>query len=73
MSAIWELEEAYDVVLLAKRMEKTRIIADMGAGQHGVSTATAASLMDMECEIYMGKEDTERQKTRRSKLCIKIF
>ncbi|MGE4549396.1 MAG: tryptophan synthase subunit beta [Intestinibacillus sp.] len=48
-------------VLLAKRMGKTRIIAETGAGQHGVATATAAALMDMECEIYMGKEDTDRQ------------
>jgi tryptophan synthase beta chain len=48
-------------VLLAKRMGKTRVIAETGAGQHGVATATAAALMDMECEIYMGKEDTERQ------------
>ncbi|MDD2233971.1 MAG: tryptophan synthase subunit beta [Desulfitobacteriaceae bacterium] len=48
-------------VLLAKRMAKTRVIAETGAGQHGVATATAAALMDMECEIYMGKEDTERQ------------
>jgi tryptophan synthase beta chain len=48
-------------VLLAKRMGKRRVIAETGAGQHGVATATAAALMDMECEIYMGKEDTERQ------------
>ena len=48
-------------VLLAKRMGKKRVIAETGAGQHGVATATAAALMDMECEIYMGKEDTERQ------------
>lgn len=48
-------------VLLAKRMGKTRVIAETGAGQHGVATATAAALMDMECEIYMGKEDTDRQ------------
>lgn len=48
-------------VLLAKKMGKTRVIAETGAGQHGVATATAAALMDMECEIYMGKEDTVRQ------------
>jgi tryptophan synthase beta chain len=48
-------------VLLAKRMGKTRVIAETGAGQHGVATATAAALMDMECVIYMGKEDTIRQ------------
>lgn len=48
-------------VLLAKKMGKTRVIAETGAGQHGVATATAAALMDMECEIFMGKEDTDRQ------------
>ena len=48
-------------VLLAKKMGKTRIIAETGAGQHGVATATAAALLDMECEIFMGKEDTDRQ------------
>ncbi len=48
-------------VLLAKRMGKTRIIAETGAGQHGVATATAAALLGMECEVFMGKEDTERQ------------
>lgn len=48
-------------VLLAKKMGKTRVIAETGAGQHGVATATAAALLNMECEIYMGREDTERQ------------
>ncbi|WP_058487040.1 tryptophan synthase subunit beta [Defluviitalea phaphyphila] len=48
-------------VLLAKKMGKTRVIAETGAGQHGVATATAAALMGMECEIFMGKEDTKRQ------------
>ena len=48
-------------VLLAKKMGKKRVIAETGAGQHGVATATAAALMDMECVVYMGKEDTERQ------------
>lgn len=48
-------------VLLAKKMGKTRVIAETGAGQHGVATATAAALMGMECEVYMGKEDTDRQ------------
>lgn len=47
--------------LLAKKMGKTRLIAETGAGQHGVATATAAALMNMECVIFMGKEDTERQ------------
>ena len=48
-------------VLLAKKMGKTRVIAETGAGQHGVATATVAALMGMECEIFMGKEDTDRQ------------
>lgn len=47
--------------LLAKKMGKTRVIAETGAGQHGVATATVAALMGMECEVFMGKEDTERQ------------
>ncbi len=47
--------------LLAKRMGKTRVIAETGAGQHGVATATAAALMGLECVIYMGRVDTERQ------------
>jgi tryptophan synthase beta chain len=47
--------------LLAKKMGKTRLIAETGAGQHGVATATAAALLGMECVVYMGKEDTERQ------------
>lgn len=47
--------------LLAKKMGKTRLIAETGAGQHGVATATAAALFGMECEIFMGKEDTDRQ------------
>jgi tryptophan synthase beta chain len=48
-------------VLLAKKMGKTRVIAETGAGQHGVATATAAALMGLECDIYMGREDTQRQ------------
>lgn len=48
-------------VLLAKKMGKKRVLAETGAGQHGVATATAAALMDMECAVYMGREDTERQ------------
>mgnify|MGYP000162846891 CR=1 FL=1 len=48
-------------VLLAKKMGKTRVIAETGAGQHGVATATAAALMGMECEVFMGKVDTDRQ------------
>lgn len=48
-------------VLLAKKLGKTRVIAETGAGQHGVATATAAALLGLECEVFMGKEDTERQ------------
>ncbi len=48
-------------ILLARRMGKTRIIAETGAGQHGVATATVCALMDMECIVYMGKTDVERQ------------
>ena len=48
-------------VLLAKKMGKTRVIAETGAGQHGVATATACALLDLECVVYMGKVDTERQ------------
>ena len=48
-------------VLLAKKMGKTRVIAETGAGQHGVATATAAALMGLECEVFMGREDTDRQ------------
>lgn len=47
--------------LLAKRMGKKRVIAETGAGQHGVATATAAALFEMECQVYMGEEDTRRQ------------
>lgn len=47
--------------LLAKKMGKTRVIAETGAGQHGVATATAAALLGLECEVFMGKEDTDRQ------------
>ena len=56
-----KLNNVIGQILLAKRMGKTRVIAETGAGQHGVSTATVAALMGMECEIYMGKEDTDRQ------------
>ncbi|HIT88960.1 MAG TPA: tryptophan synthase subunit beta [Candidatus Merdenecus merdavium] len=49
-------------ILLAKRMGKTKIIAETGAGQHGVATATGAALFNMECTVYMGAEDMERQK-----------
>lgn len=49
-------------IMLAKRMGKTKVIAETGAGQHGVATATGAALFGMECTVYMGKEDIERQK-----------
>lgn len=48
-------------ILLAKKMGKTRVIAETGAGQHGVATATVCALMDMKCEVFMGKTDVERQ------------
>src|SRR5689334_17786550 len=47
--------------LLTRRMGKTRVIAETGAGQHGVASATAAALLDLECVVYMGEEDTRRQ------------
>ena len=50
-------------ILLARHMGKTRIIAETGAGQHGVATATVCALMGMQCEIFMGKTDVERQHT----------
>lgn len=56
--------------LLAKKMGKTRLIAETGAGQHGVATATAAALLDMECVVYMGKEDTIRQALNVYKMCL---
>lgn len=56
-----KLNNALGQALLAKRMGKTRLIAETGAGQHGVATATVAALLGMECEVFMGKEDTDRQ------------
>ena len=56
-----KINNALGQVLLAKKMGKTRVIAETGAGQHGVATATAAALLDMECEVFMGEEDTKRQ------------
>ncbi len=56
-----KINNALGQALLAKKMGKTRLLAETGAGQHGVATATVAALMDMECEVFMGKEDTERQ------------
>ncbi|HET8673983.1 MAG TPA: tryptophan synthase subunit beta [Thermoleophilaceae bacterium] len=57
-----KLNNALGQVLLAKRMGKRRIIAETGAGQHGVATATACALLDVECIVYMGTEDMRRQK-----------
>lgn len=57
-----KINNAIGQILLAKRMGKKKIIAETGAGQHGVATATAAAMFNMECEIFMGKEDTERQR-----------
>jgi tryptophan synthase beta chain len=57
-----KLNNALGQVLLAKRMGKHRIIAETGAGQHGVATATVCALLDMECVVYMGVEDTRRQR-----------
>jgi len=57
-----KINNALGQVLLAKRMGKTRIIAETGAGQHGVATATASSLLGLDCTIFMGKEDMRRQK-----------
>ncbi|WP_320987069.1 tryptophan synthase subunit beta [Hungatella effluvii] len=56
-----KINNALGQALLAKKMGKTRVIAETGAGQHGVATATAAALLGLECEVYMGKEDTDRQ------------
>ena len=56
-----KLNNALGQALLAKKMGKKRLIAETGAGQHGVATATVAALLGMECEIYMGKVDTDRQ------------
>lgn len=57
-----KINNAIGQVLLAKHMGKTKVIAETGAGQHGVATATVAALFGMECEVYMGVEDIERQK-----------
>ncbi len=57
-----KINNALGQVLLAKRMGKRRIIAETGAGQHGVATATASALLGLECDVYMGTDDIERQK-----------
>jgi tryptophan synthase beta chain len=56
-----KINNALGQVLLAKKLDKTRIIAETGAGQHGVATATAAAVLDLPCEVYMGEEDVRRQ------------
>src|SRR5689334_19690557 len=56
-----KINNALGQVLLAQRMGKRRIIAETGAGQHGVATATAAALLGLSCEVYMGEVDIERQ------------
>ena len=56
-----KINNALGQALLARKMGKTRVIAETGARQHGVATATAAALLGLECEVYMGKEDTDRQ------------
>ena len=56
-----KINNALGQCLLVKKMGKTRVIAETGAGQHGVATATAAAYLGLECEVFMGKEDTERQ------------
>lgn len=56
-----KINNALGQCLLAKKMGKTRVIAETGAGQHGVATATAAAFLGLECEVFMGEEDTIRQ------------
>ena len=56
-----KINNAIGQALLAKRMKKTRVIAETGAGQHGVATATVAAMFGLQCEIYMGTEDMQRQ------------
>src|SRR5207237_8185140 len=56
-----KINNALGQALLAKKMGKRRIIAETGAGQHGVATATACALFDLPCEVYMGAEDVKRQ------------
>ena len=57
-----KINNALGQLLLAKRMGKKKVIAETGAGQHGVATATAAALLGLECDVYMGAVDMERQK-----------
>ncbi|MBQ9233239.1 MAG: tryptophan synthase subunit beta [Lachnospiraceae bacterium] len=60
-TGVHKINNVLGQALLAKKMGKTRLIAETGAGQHGVATATAAALLDMECVVFMGEEDTKRQ------------
>ena len=63
-----KINNAIGQVLLAKRMGKTHIIAETGAGQHGVATATVCSLFGMKCTIFMGREDIRRQRVNVEKM-----
>ncbi len=65
-----KLNNALGQCLLAKRMGKRRIIAETGAGQHGVATATACAFLGLECIVYMGKVDVERQSPNVSRMCL---
>lgn len=65
-----KINNAIGQVLLAKRLQKKRIIAETGAGQHGVATATACALLGMDCTIYMGEIDIERQKTNVDRMLL---
>ena len=64
-----KINNAIGQVLLARRMGKKQIIAETGAGQHGVATATVCALMGMECVVYMGKTDVERQRVNVERKC----
>ena len=61
-STLFPYRRSSDLLLLARELKKTKIIAETGAGQHGVATATVCALMGMECVIYMGEVDIERQR-----------
>ena len=65
-----KLNNALGQALLARRMGKTRIIAETGAGQHGVATATVCALLDLECVVYMGEEDTRRQRPNVQRMAL---
>ena len=67
-----KINNALGQALVAKRIGKPRVIAETGAGQHGVATATACALLDLECVVYMGADDVERQALNvfRMKMCV---